>query len=94
MEPKGDKILYPYVLDQRPKFFLGWALNRLFTRVDLDEDMKETLKRMQREGTLVYAVKPKWRGASSDRFLAHATILQMVGKSYRLRLRSSATAEA
>jgi DNA replication protein DnaC len=29
-----------------------------------------------------------------DRFLAHATILQMVGKSYRLRLRSSATAEA
>jgi len=25
-----------------------------------------------------------------DRFSAHATILQMVGKSYRLRLRSSA----
>ncbi len=29
-----------------------------------------------------------------DRFLAHATILQMSGKSYRRRLRSSATAEA
>jgi len=28
-----------------------------------------------------------------DRFLAHATIIQMVGKSYRLRLRSSATPE-
>lgn len=26
-----------------------------------------------------------------DRFLAHATIIQMVGKRYRLRLRSSAT---
>lgn len=29
-----------------------------------------------------------------DRFLAHATILQMIGKSYRLRLRSSATSDA
>lgn len=29
-----------------------------------------------------------------DRFLAHATILQMIGKSYRLRLRSSFTADA
>jgi DNA replication protein DnaC len=28
-----------------------------------------------------------------DRFLAHAAIIQMAGKSYRLRLRSSATAE-
>ena len=28
-----------------------------------------------------------------DRFLAHATIIQMVGKSYRLRLRSSAAPE-
>lgn len=28
-----------------------------------------------------------------DRFLAHAAIIQMVGKSYRLRLRSSATVE-
>ena len=28
-----------------------------------------------------------------DRFLAHATIIQMVGKSYRLRARSSATAD-
>lgn len=28
-----------------------------------------------------------------DRFLAHAAIIQMVGKSYRLRLRSSANAE-
>jgi DNA replication protein DnaC len=29
-----------------------------------------------------------------DRFLAHATILQMIGKSYRLRLRSSSTPDA
>ena len=29
-----------------------------------------------------------------DRFLAHATILQMIGKSYRLRLRSSTTPDA
>ena len=29
-----------------------------------------------------------------DRFLAHATILQIIGKSYRLRLRSSATPDA
>lgn len=29
-----------------------------------------------------------------DRFLAHATNLQMIGKSYRLRLRSTATSDA
>ena len=57
MQSRDDNILYPYALDYKPRFFLGWALHRLFNRVDLDEDMKETLKRMQREGTLVYAVK-------------------------------------
>ena len=57
MQSRDDNILYPYALDYKPRFFLGWALHGLFKRVDLDEDMKETLKKMQREGTLVYAVK-------------------------------------
>ncbi len=57
MEPSSDTILYPYTLHQRPRFFLGWALYRLFKRVDLDESMKETLKKIQREGTIIYAIK-------------------------------------
>jgi glycerol-3-phosphate O-acyltransferase len=57
MEPRDDNILYPYTLNHKPRFFLGWALYRLFNRVDLDENMHETLKKMQMEGTVVYAIK-------------------------------------
>ena len=51
------QILYPYVLDYKPGFFLNWVLYKFFTRVKVDENMKETLKQMQREGTVVYANK-------------------------------------
>ena len=52
-----EKALYPYVLDHKPGFFLGWFLYRLFKRVHFDENMKEPLKKMNREGTVVYAIK-------------------------------------
>jgi len=54
--PQG-KTLYPYVLDYKPGFFLNWFLYRLFKRVSLSESMKEDLKQMHREGTVVYAIK-------------------------------------
>src|SRR4030043_371596 len=50
-------IYYPYVLDHKPGFFLGWFLYGLFKKVHLDENMKEALKEMQRKGTVVYAIK-------------------------------------
>jgi len=51
------KSFYPYVLDHKPGFFLGWLLYTLFKRVHFDENMAEELKRMHREGTVVYAIK-------------------------------------
>ena len=52
-----EKVSYPYVLDHKPAFFLSWFLYRLFKRVSLDQNMKEKLKQMNREGTVVYAAK-------------------------------------
>ncbi len=58
MIKKDEEIIYyPYVLDHKPGFFLGWFLYRLFKKVHLDENMKEALKEMQRKGTVVYAIK-------------------------------------
>ncbi|MDB9822473.1 1-acyl-sn-glycerol-3-phosphate acyltransferase [Deltaproteobacteria bacterium] len=57
MKNNRGKIYYPYVLDHKPGFFLGWLLYRLFKKVNLDVSMKEALKQMQREGTVVYAIK-------------------------------------
>jgi glycerol-3-phosphate O-acyltransferase len=57
MDKPKNKIFYPYVLDHKPRFFLGWLLYRLFKRVSLDENAKEDLRRMHKEGTVVYAVK-------------------------------------
>ncbi|HUU40149.1 MAG TPA: hypothetical protein VMW42_04335, partial [Desulfatiglandales bacterium] len=57
MDTHKEKIYYPYVLDHKPGFFLSWLLYRLFQRVSLDENMKDDLRRMQKEGTMVYAVK-------------------------------------
>jgi glycerol-3-phosphate O-acyltransferase len=68
MADRGDHILYPYLLDDKPAFFLGWILQRMFSRVDLDENMKESLKQWQKEGTLVYAIK--YRG-QTDFLLQH-----------------------
>ena len=57
MKTPQEKFLYPYVLDHKPGFFLSWFLYRLFKRVSLSESMKEDLKQMHREGTVVYAIK-------------------------------------
>jgi glycerol-3-phosphate O-acyltransferase len=68
MAGRGDQILYPYFLDYKPAFFLGLFLQRLFKRVDLDESMKESLKQLQKQGTLVYAIKYRGR---TDFLLQH-----------------------
>ncbi|UCF72678.1 MAG: 1-acyl-sn-glycerol-3-phosphate acyltransferase [Deltaproteobacteria bacterium] len=57
MDTFREKTFYPYVLDHKPGFFLSWFLYRLFKSVGLDENMKEDLKQMHREGTVVYAIK-------------------------------------
>ncbi|MFO7987390.1 MAG: 1-acyl-sn-glycerol-3-phosphate acyltransferase [Desulfatiglandaceae bacterium] len=48
---------FPFILDYKPRFFLGWFLYRLFKRVRLNQDMAAQLKQINREGTVVYAVK-------------------------------------
>lgn len=70
------------------------------------EDLLEVfVRRHERASTLITTNRPTqdWgvflgdvpaATAILDRFLAHATILQMIGKSYRLRLRSSPTPDA
>lgn len=57
MDYKTKNISYPYMLDYKPGFFLGWFFYRLFRKVRIDENIKENLKAMQKEGTIVYAIK-------------------------------------
>ncbi|MBN2031780.1 MAG: 1-acyl-sn-glycerol-3-phosphate acyltransferase [Deltaproteobacteria bacterium] len=57
MDTFGEKIYYPYVLDFKPRFLLGWMLYRLFKRTELNESAKEKLKQMHKEGTIVFALK-------------------------------------
>jgi glycerol-3-phosphate O-acyltransferase len=57
MNINRKKIHYPYVLDHKPGFFLGGLFYKSFKRVQLDDTMKETLKQMQKQGTVVYAIK-------------------------------------
>ena len=57
MSDTRKKPLYPYVFDHKPGFFLSWFLYRLFKRASIDENMKEDLRQMRREGTVVYAIK-------------------------------------
>lgn len=52
-----EKPAHPFFFDFKPGFFLGWFLYRLFRRVQFDESRTEDLKHMNREGTVVYAVK-------------------------------------
>lgn len=61
MDNSKSKTLYPYVLDHKPGFFLSWFLYRLFKRVSIDENMKEDLRLMQKQGTVVYAIKYRGR---------------------------------
>ena len=57
MSQTEKKAFYPYVLDHKPGMLLSWFLYRLFKRVQLDDNMTEELKRMHRNGTVVYAMK-------------------------------------
>jgi glycerol-3-phosphate O-acyltransferase len=57
----GEKIYYPYVLDQRPRFLLGWLLFRLFKKTELNESARESLNQMHKEGTVVFAIKYRSR---------------------------------
>ena len=54
MHDLREKAYYPFVLDTKPGFLLSWVLYRLFNRVQFDENMIEDLKRMYREGSVVY----------------------------------------
>jgi len=57
-----DKELFrANILDHKPGLFLSRILFSLFKRVSIDEPMKEELKRMNREGTVVYAIKYRGR---------------------------------
>jgi glycerol-3-phosphate O-acyltransferase len=68
MGNRQKKPLYPYVLDHKPGFFLGWFLYRLFKRASIEETMIKDLKQMHRQGTVVYAIK--YRG-QLDYLLCH-----------------------
>lgn len=68
MDPLRENIFYPYVLDLRPRFLLGWLLHRLFKRTELNESARETLKQMHKEGTVVFAIKYR---SLLDYLLAH-----------------------
>jgi len=57
MKTSHREILYPYVLDDKPRFLLGWVLYTLFRRAKVDESAKEGLKQLHKEGTVVYATK-------------------------------------
>ena len=57
MDTSDKEILYPYVLDDKPRFLLGWILYALFRRAKVEENAKEGLKQLQKEGTVVYATK-------------------------------------
>ncbi len=57
MKLDSKKYFFPFILDHKPGFFLGWFLYRLFKRVRFDENMTEALKKMHRKGTVVYAIK-------------------------------------
>lgn len=57
MDTYGEKIYYPYVLDHKPRFLLGWLLFKLFKRTELNESVRESLKQMHKEGTVVFALK-------------------------------------
>ena len=57
MNKNRKKLSYPYFFDYKPVFFLGWFFYRLFKRVKLDENIKDSLREMQKEGTIVYAIK-------------------------------------
>jgi len=73
MKPSDKEILYPYVLEDKPRFLLGWVLYALFRRAKVDENAMEGLKQLQQEGTVVYATK--YRG-HLDYLLYHFNLMR------------------
>ncbi len=57
MNMNRKKSFYPFELNQKPGFFLTWFLYRLFQRVQFDANMAEDLKQMNKDGTVIYAMK-------------------------------------
>lgn len=55
------ELFLPNILDHKPGLFLSRILYGLFKRVNLEEPMKHALKKMNREGTVVYAIKYRGR---------------------------------
>jgi glycerol-3-phosphate O-acyltransferase len=49
--------LHPYGIDYKPGFFLSWLFYKLLKKVRVDEGMREKLKQLQKQGTVVYAIK-------------------------------------
>jgi glycerol-3-phosphate O-acyltransferase len=52
-----DKAYYPSVLDHKPGFLLNRLLYILFKNVQFAQDMSDTLRQLNRQGTVVYAIK-------------------------------------
>lgn len=67
MQPK-TKIPYTCAFDFKPGFFLTAYLYRLFRHMKFGQDVSEELRRLHRDGTLVYAVK---YGSRLDFLLYH-----------------------
>jgi len=61
LDNSDEKIYFPYVLDPKPRFLLGWLLFRLFKRTELNESARDSLKQMHKEGTVVFAIKYRSR---------------------------------
>jgi glycerol-3-phosphate O-acyltransferase len=59
MNKKINNFNFPCFFDYKPVFFIGWFFYRLFRRVKLDENIKDPIRVMQREGAIVYAIKYK-----------------------------------
>jgi glycerol-3-phosphate O-acyltransferase len=68
MDDSQEKIYYPYVLNDKPGFFLSWLLYQLFKKVHLNDDAKEGLRQLHKKGTIVYAIKYR---AKLDYLLYH-----------------------
>lgn len=53
--------IHPYSIDHKPRFFLSWLFYKLLKKVKVDESLRERLRQMQKQGTVVYAVKYRSR---------------------------------
>jgi glycerol-3-phosphate O-acyltransferase len=60
-EPFPERELHPYSIDQKPGFFLSWLFYKLLKKVKVDEAMREKLKQLQKQGTVVYTIKYRGR---------------------------------